>query len=281
MPITGGIKFFQESKNLFEDGASATATSGIAGVNFALDKNPLTKWRSVGSSDSTTETLEITLSEESAIDRILLLDHNWKSFTVKYDSAGVFTDFTNVVGIDGSLGGGISESSFSDDTAYYEFDSVTTSKIQITATTTQTADEEKFLSQVISTAELGTLQGFPLIRGINNSRNLRKRRVLSGRVSNQKSEETIRFTIDFKNYGTTSDFTPDLDLAYTLFDREDNFLVWLCGGRRGTSNFRYTLRGFRLKDVYEMQVNNELSISYRDNVYVNPVNIRIPLAEAV
>lgn len=278
MAITGGVKFFTRNKNLSQDGATATASTGDVIVDRALDKNPLTKWRSVGSSDSVTETITISFPEDTTIDRIVLQDHNWKEFTVQYDNGGMFVDFSNVIGLDGSLGS-ISETAFADDTAYYEFDSVTTPRIQITVTKTQTADEDKFISQVISCEELGTLQGFPLIRSLRPSRNLRKKKVLSGKSLIQKSEESTRFRLDFKNFGDT--FSADLDLMFTLFEREDNFLTWLCGGKRGTSSFKYTLRGFRLRDIYEMQLDADFPLSYRSNVYVNPVNLRASLIEAV
>lgn len=279
MSITGGIKFFTRNKNLAEDGATGTATTGNSILERALDKNPLTKWRSVGSSDATTETLIVDFPEDVTIDRLLLVDHNWKSFTVKYDSGGVYTDFANVVGLDGSLGGGISETTFADDTAYYEFDSVTTDSLELTVTETQVADAEKFLTQLISCQELGTLTGFPLIRGLRPSRNVRSKNVLSGKVLAQKSEESMKFDLDFKNFGST--FTSDLDLMFSLFEREDNFLVWLSGGRRGSTYFSYGLRGFRLKDVYEMQATRDFPLSFRDNVYVNPVNVKVKLEEAV
>lgn len=282
MSITGGVKFFNRNQALFEFGATATASSGEVAIARALDKNPITKWRSLGSSDSSTETITVTLPDAITIDRIILQDHNFKQFQVKYDSSGMFTDFTNVLGIDGSLGGGISETAFADDTAYYEFDSVTTSSIQLTIDTTQTVDAEKFISQIIVTSEIGTFNGFPLISGITPSRNQRNRKVLSGRSIVQKGQETMAFDLDFSNYGVSkADFRADLDIAMTLFDREDPFLVWLCGGRRGSDYFRYTLRGFRLKDIYQMQTLNDYELSYRDNVYINPASLKVDLEEAV
>jgi hypothetical protein len=64
-------------------------------------------------------------------------------------------------------------------------------------------------------------------------------------------------------------------------DREEPFLVWLCGGRRGTAFFRYTLRGFRLKDVYQMNITKAVSLSYDKNVYVNMLNASLTLSESV
>lgn len=279
MPISGGLKVFDRSQSLFSDGATAIASSGIGAENRALDKNPLTKWRSSGSADAITETFTITLPKTTTFTRILILDHNFKEFTIKHDVSGVFTDFASVIGLDGSQAT-ISETTFSDDTAYYEFDSVSTASVQITITKTQVADEEKKMAQVIITTELGTLTGFPVVNATRFSRNIKRRRVLSGKSLIQKSEESTRFRLDFRNYPSTG-FTADLDLMFTLFDRDANFIMWLSGGRRGTDFFRYTLRGYRLKDAFEMQIDRDISESYTKNVYINMVNLRMSFVEAI
>ena len=282
MPASNRIKFFDVSKSLFEDGATASASSGNSVANRALDKNAVTKWRTVGSSDAVTETFTITLSETSTIDRIIVTDHNWKSYTIKYDVGGLPTDFTSVFDLEGSVVGGISESSYALDTSYYEFASVSTDTIYIEVTTTQVADAEKFASQIIVTSELGTLNGYPITKSIRNSRNQRVKETLSGKSLITKTEESISFDIDFRTHPTSkSTFRADLDLMMTLFDREENFLVWLCGGGQEGSEFRYALRGFRLKDIYEMQIDSDIRTSYKDNNYNQPVNMRISLTEAI
>lgn len=276
MAISGGIKFFSRSKNLFEDGASMVATSGDDSSNRALDRNRFSYWRSVGSMDTITETLTITFPESTEIDRLLLIDHNWKEFTAQYDNGGVYTDFTNIIGIDGSVGT-IAETAFADNTAYYEFDAVTTTSIQLTVTKTQTADQEKYINQIIATKELATLQGYPILKSIAHSRNLRKRQVLSGRTLIQKSEESMDLTLDFKNYPPS--YSADIDLIFTLHDEEDDFIIWPCGGRRGSDYFAYQLRGWRLEDAYSVQVDNDLKISYSKNVYQNTINASLSLVE--
>jgi len=223
----------------------------------------------------------VTFPATTTITRLLFLDHNWKQFTVKHDLAGVFTDFTTVVGLDGALGGGITETTFADDTAYYEFDSVTTTRIQITVKKTQTTDAEKFISQIIATKELGTFVGFPIVDRLTMSRNSRSKKVLSGKSLVQKSEESNNFQLRFKNYAVGLTFTADMSLMYTLFDRENNFLVWLSGGRRGTDFFRFTLRPFELKQVFQMQIDRDIRQSYSKNVYINAANLRVRLVEAV
>ncbi len=169
MSLTGGISFFKRSKSLFKDGASAVASTGSSEASLVLGTNKFFKWSSVGSDDTTVETITISFPAAVQITRIFLADFNWKEFTVKF--GGVPTDFTNVVGIDGALGGGIAETVFARDTAYYEFDAVTTDTIEITVTKTQVVDEEKTLVMFIATEELGTLVGFPPNKGIGLSRN--------------------------------------------------------------------------------------------------------------
>lgn len=158
MSITGGIKFFEPNMTLAVNGGSITASTGQVATPYAIDRNNFTYWRSVSSNDTITETLEVDFPSMITIDRLLFLDINWKGFTVKYDVAGTWTNFASVIGIDGGIST-ITETAFADNTAYYEFTQVTTGKILISITTTQTANQEKYVSQIIATKEIGTLLG--------------------------------------------------------------------------------------------------------------------------
>lgn len=278
--ITGGVKFFDTSKCLGVNGGTAQASNGDATAIYAIDRNPYTYWYTTGSSDASTETLEIDFGQTVPITRLLLLLHNFKSFTVKYDLSGAWTDFTSVVGMDGSLST-ISESTFADNCAYYEFAEVTTSKILISVATTQVANAEKFLSQAIVTSEIGTLQGFPIIKPVVLDRNSKQKQTLSGKYSVTKADETASVTIDFSGYPSAAAYNVDIDTALQLHDSDVPFLVWLCGGRRGSNFFRYTLRGYRLQDVFQMQVIKAFQLSYSQNVYMNGLNASVQLAESI
>lgn len=279
MSITGGMKFFDRSRCLFADGASiSAAVSGDASAQRAIDKNPVTYWRSVGSTDLVVEEIEIVFSEAKAIDRLLLVDHNWKQFTAQYFTGGSYTDFAAVVGIDGSKAS-ISETAFADDTAYYEFTEVTTTKIKLTITKTQTADQEKYINQIIATKELGTLQGFPNISQVEYDRNIRKKEMLSGKSLINKSEESSKINIRFKDYPPS--LSADIDLMFSLHDRDTNFLIWVCGGRRGSTYFKKQLRGYRLRDVVEMQVAAPIKPMYSDNIFANQINFEVKMEEVV
>lgn len=279
MSITGGIKFFSRPVSYFSDGEiTATASTGDALVSRALDRNRVTYWRSNGSDDTTTETITITWDTAQTFDRIALIDHNWKEYNVKYLSGVSYVHFASVVGIDGAQAN-ISETTFADDSSYYEFTQVTTTSIQIEVVKTQTADDEKYLNQCVVTSELGTLVGYPDISGVEFSRNEKSKRMLSGKQLTLKSEEFFKCTLNFKTY--PAKLSDDIDLMASLFDMEETFLVWLCGGRRGSGYFKKQLRGFRLRDMFSMQTQGTFNPDYTANVYVSSVNFRINLIESV
>jgi hypothetical protein len=279
MSITGHVKFFEPSQCLAVNGATITASSGNSSSGYMLDRNPDTRWRSVSSDDTTTETITITFAS-SAISRLLFLDINWKQFTVKYNSGGTWTDLAAVAGLDSSGGSAISETVFADDTAYYEFTEVTTTGIQITVTKTQTANQEKYCAQMIATSEIATLLGWPIISSVQADRSIRKQKTLSGKVSVIKSLESVAINMDFENYPSSSTYNADMDVIMELHDREDPFIVWLCGGRRG-SYFGYILRGFRLRDAITMQISEALDLSYTNSIYKGSLNASVKFEEHI
>ena len=270
MAISGGIKFFKKNESA---NGTVSATSGDGSSKFILDLDVDTYWTSVGSSDSETETLTISFNGSKTIDRILLLDHNFKSFNVKYYNGVTYVAFANVIGIGGTSLSGITETTFSQDSSYYEFDSVTTEAIQISVTTTQTTDAEKYLSQAIATSEYGTFVGYPQISSIDLSRNSRMKKTLSGRYSVQKSQQTLGYNIKFKNYPSSSVYNVDIDLALTLFETEEPFLIYPCGGRYESKHFNYQLPGFRLKDCILSQIKKGYKLKYVKNIYTNSIDV--------
>lgn len=278
MAINGGIKFFDLNLADSKTGADAVASSGDPSADFILDRNQFTVWRSVGSDDTTTETLTITLPASQTFNRLFLIRHNFKEFTAKYWDGFSFADFANVIGVNGVTSSIISEATYTANTAYYEFDSVTTTKIEITATKTQVVDDQKFLNSFVVSTELGTLVGFPIVKDVTKDKKLRKSVLLNGRSFVTKSIEVFRTSIDFKNY--PPGLEGDLDLLFTLFDRGDNFFVWLSGGRNDSPFFKYQLRGFRLEDLILSQVVNIFKDKYRKNLYNSMVDMKLKLEEA-
>lgn len=270
MPITGGIKFFDESRFVYGDsGVSVVASSGDGISSWLIDRNPVTLWRSVSSTDLTTETITITFPQAS-FDRLLFRNINWKEFTVQYDVAGIWTHFASVVGLDASKAT-LAETAFADDTGYYEFTEVTTTSIRIQVLKTQVANAQKFCAQILGFSELGTLDGWPDISPWALSRNQRSKKMLSGKKLVTKSEKSFEVKIGFEKYPNS--YSDDLDLMFTLFDREQPFHIWLCGGRRGATWVKYEAEGFRLQDIYLVQIDSNITPGYHKNIYTSMVGL--------
>lgn len=269
--ISGGIKFFSDNPALSENGGSiSSATSGSVASANILDKLSYTYWTSVGSNDTTTETIVIAFPN-ATISRLLLLDHNWKQYTVKYWNGFSFVDFAAVSGLDGSISV-ISESTFADDSSYYEFTQITTTQIQITVTKTQSANAQKYLATFFPTAEIGTMSGFPKVDPVNFTRTPRTSQMLSGRVKIVKQPQTVSITLGFANYPVLS-YGADVDLVLSLVDSEIPFYIWLCGGRRGSNYFSYQIRGWDLKNCYRVQIDSDVALTWTDNLYKSGQNL--------
>lgn len=278
MALTGGCAFYTRSKCLLQDGSTIVASSGTASADRCLDRNPVSYWRSVGSTDATTEELEITFASTQTFNRLFVMDHNWKGFNAKYWNGSAYVDFTSVIGLAGSQAS-VTETTFSSDTAYYEFAQVTATKIRIQVTTTQVANAQKYAAQVIVCSELGTLVGYPDIKDTEVSRNLRTEKMLSGRYLTFKSDDFYKVTLEFKDYPAS--LSADIDLIFSLQDMEETFLIWLCGGRSGSTYFRKQMRGYRLRDVIPVQLIDTLKPIYSKNVYTNSVNFSAKFQESV
>lgn len=273
MTISGGIKVFDKSRALIKDGASVVASSGDASADLALSMNRNVRWDSVGSDDTTAETFVITMASV-AIDRIFIVDHNLKDFSITYGAGA--SSFANVAGIDGALGGGIVETVFAQDTAYYEFDSVTTTQINITATKTQTVDAEKHMTLVAVTTEIGTFVGFPLTKPKIKA-NSKIAKTQNGKFKTQKGNETFQCGLEVE-YSEEADIT----ILNTLYEKQEPFLIWLSGGKFGSSNFSVTnFKSWRLKDLYQVQSFGDMESEFANNVYVGSPMTSLKVREEI
>lgn len=168
-------------------------------------------------------------------------------------------------------------------TADYEIrDFMITEPAEYTSAEFPIPGAEKFINQVIPTKELGTFEGFPVVAGPTHSRNARVKRVLSGKLKVQNSEDSVSIKLKFLDYPANRvQYKPDVDLIFTLFDTDDPFLVWLPGARTGGNFFGYEQRGWRLRDIYQMQMVGNLDVRYLQNVYLNPTSFVVSLVEAI
>lgn len=276
--ITGGIKFLDKNRALLKDGGSASVTSGDVVSDFMIDSNPITYWNSVGSTDLTTENLIFSFNSRS-ISRILLVDHNFKQFTIQYWNGSAYVNFSSVYAMTGAVQSSISETVNTNTTNYYEFTPVTTALIKVAVLKTQSANDEKYLNQFIATTELGTLSGYPDVDKMTLSNNFIENKMLSGKSNIVTGYSAFSCLLNFARYPAS--LSSDLDLIFTLFDRQDPFLLWLCGGRSGSTYFKYQTRGFRTRDVFQCKVNKDLPVGYYKNLYTSSLEMKLSIIEHV
>ena len=233
--------------------------------------NKYVRWDSVGSDDTTTETITIVF-DSVTISRIVITEHNLKDFSVTYGAGA--SSFSNVVGIDGAVSG-IVEAAFAENTAYYEFDAVTTTQINILATKTQSIDVQKFITAFVTTNEIGTFTGYPDAKPYIDS-NERRSEVLTGKYITQKKFDTIKCQLSLQHTEQN-----DIDIIESMYDSPEPFLVWLCGGRYGSAYFSVSIKNWRLQDLYQVQSYGAIKTTWRNNSYIGSPITSIKFAEEV
>lgn len=271
--INYGTKIFNDSKSLARNGASCVASSGATAQDNILNFDKNFAWSSVGSNDSTTETLTITLPEATAITRIYLTGINWKNFNIKYNGSN---NFSNVTTLDATGGASIAETNWTKSTAYYEFDSVSVTSITITINTTQTANQQKTCNIFCATTEIGTFSNSGLFQ-VNPTIDFNERQEtnITNRVFIEKGIETFSCTLSAPYIALQA----DLDIIETMKNSQEDFIVWICGGGYGSDFARLEQKPYRLQDIYRMQVVGSSSANFYNNSYFTGIVDSLRLVE--
>lgn len=266
------IKFFKQNKvDLVSPNIDITVTdstalsTGDAIADRVRNRSNRSAWRTTGSTDAGTTTLTVSMGDALFIDRLVLVKHNFKSFTVKYWNGLIYQDFSTP----------INETTNTLETNYYEFDNVAASKIQIIINGTQTADEDKYLYQLLVTEQEGQLDAWPEIKKPTHVRNVKKTTMLSGKTN--LLESVGRFSCQLSvGYWKDED---DLVLVEKLYLGRRPMLVWLCGGDE--DQFGSVRAGYRLEDFYLMRPTNDYIPEWVNYVYTTGLKLDIKLDEVV
>jgi len=304
----GNPKCFELSKALWKDGATVSVTSGESTKNNLIDFNKLTRWQSIGTDDTITETIIITFQEVATISSLLLLNHNWKSFEIhpvtsafildhigdeildyvsdELEDDGGILSFQNVTSSYNSTPqNDILETEYAFENSYYEFDPVYCAGLKIDITLAQelhdVPNQEKFCFRIIPTVEVdnasGTFASFPDIQrptdyyGINS-------RMINGKYRVQKQNPIFSCGVFLKTNPLQSDITLMEFLRNSPFD----FLFYPSGGAHvELGQYRFSSLPYNLDDIYQMQVNRFSMGRYIRNLTSNPINMSISLLETI
>ncbi len=264
--MSGQIIFFEKNKADFQyTWVNATASQGDDFAHRVLDRSNNTAWITTGSVDADNTTLTIDIGDQKFITDLILIKHNLKNFTVKYWNGTTYTNFSPA----------IAETTNTDTSNHYPVTQVETSRIQITIFGTQTADVDKYIHQVIMTSRIGQLTGWPKIKKPVHSRNKKKSQMLSGKVNLQENVGFFSCELEVDSWSIDA----DLDIVEALYDSQDGFLVWLCGGDE--TQFKTLRKGYRLEDIYLMKCVDDYSPEYNQGIYQLGMKIQIQLAEVI
>lgn len=236
----------------------AFTTALTAGASYLYDENDSTKLNSVDSSDTAAEIWQFEFTGVQTVSSLHLANHNLKSFNVKYWSSTAYVDFSTPIDV-----------SANSTTYHYlnDFNAVSTSKIQIAATTTMVANTEKSVGGLRVLNEIGEMSVNPKKANIKyheNSKNY---------YTDSKENVFVLFGVSTK-FDLSWENLPvaDIEILEDCKYLGESFYVYLCGG-----SDCYTVRGWRMQDIALVNYTNPFDPKVADNLLANGENIKVKL----
>jgi hypothetical protein len=172
----------------------------------------------------------------------------------------------------------MSELNYNYNSSYYEFDSVTTNQINISCSNVQNSVTflQKYLASLVICNEIGefSIDGLALPNA-NHDANNRIARNVNNKALVQRGTDTFSVSLNSQMVSTQA----DLELYNELYDRNEDFLVWLCGARVGSPYFRLEARGYRLLDLYRVRNISNLDTNYYKGLFNSGVGAALNLIE--
>jgi hypothetical protein len=267
--------FFEKNKIDLDSSADVTFTitdsvatgTGISFIDYVRNRHNTDGWSTTGSSDAGNTQIDLDMGEKHFITDIFLVVQNWKAYTIQYydDGATAYKDFSTA----------ISETVNATETKRHSFTEVECQFIRIIITKTMTANDDKFLGQLIVTKYIGQFaEGFK-ISELEVGKNKTVTKTQSGKVWVKRDSGAFSCRLSKDNVSTDA----DLVLIETLHSYYYGFIVWLCGG--DISQFRNERIGYRLKDLYLVTPTNEYEPNWDEGFYQHGINIKLDLTETI
>lgn len=255
-----------DNENVVITITDATATdNGQDYVDFMRNRKNTSGWRTTGSNDAANTQIDVDLVDAFDIDRIILVGHNLKAFTIQYWNGASFVDFSTA----------INETTNSDSTTEFTFNSVSTDQIRIVITGTQTADDDKVIKQLIITSAIGQFEGWPKVRKPRSSKNKKRTRLLSGKSLITKQVGFFSCELEVENWNNAN----DLAIVETIYFSLDGVLMWINAG--DNAQFARNHIGYRAEDIYLVSPVDEYTPEFYESLYQTGVKIKMTMEEVV
>lgn len=131
------------SKNRIDFNCTIATSTGTA-TPVTYDRNLNTKWQSVGSNDTITETITINFGGNRTMSRLILLNHNIKSLELWQGATQI-----------------LSQDNISQNHFQGIFDPFTATEVILKLKTTQITNQEKYISEVMLAEHYYTMENNP------------------------------------------------------------------------------------------------------------------------
>ena len=253
--------------------ASITVTDGTATntgqdfVDFLRNRNNTSAWITTGSDDAALTTLDFDFTDERDFDTVLLVLHNFDSYTLKYWDGAIYQDFVPAINVTGNI----------KETTFHQFTKVSTSKLQLIINGTIVPDADKRMKQFIATEKLvtGQLTGWPIIKNPNFNTNKKVSKMLSGKVNVTESVGGFGVDLQVRNWSIDS----DLNIVEEIYSGRRGVLIWLSAGNE--DQFKFKRYGYRDEDIFLMRAVNSYSPEWVSGVYINGLKITLKMQESI
>jgi hypothetical protein len=229
------LRFIDENQ-IDADATFVFTSASTALAKYLYDNDRTTQLTSSGSNDATPEVFTITFTSAKTMDRIFVDNHNIKSGTLKYWNGAAYVDFSSA----------IAWSASATTSNFYEFNSVSTLRLQLTMNTTIVVNAEKVVGQLRGFAELGEVATNPSDFPVSFP---------EASVMHSTSKGGNVYVFFGSKFRTAMTFSDASDADVTLFETLKNlgtpFYVYPNGGQTTLTN-----RAFRTQDMYFVNYTN-------------------------
>ena len=240
-----------------------SASEGSAYAPNVQRRSNYMGWGTTGSVDANDTTFTVNFGDLVTLTDLILVLHNFKSFTIQYWNGSAFVDFSTV----------IAPTNCTDTTSHFSFTSVQTTILQLTILGTQVANTDKLLCQFIATQLIGQLNGWPVIASPTFDLNQRVNVMLSGKKDIENNAGGFSTQLTVSNWSNAADLTT----IETLYQSGEGFLLWLCGGNQ--TQFSSVRKGYRLQDIFLCKCEDVFVPEWVQGLYTTGMKINMKVSE--
>lgn len=269
----GNIRVFE--KNKFDESqttATITVTDAVAtdtGEDFLpylRNRSNFNGWTTQASTDAANTQLDIDLGSPYTLSMLGLTLMNFAAYTLQYYNGAAYADFP---------GGPVNIAGNTKATKFHFFNETSIQLLRLIITGCIVANDDKRLTQIICTREIGVFKAQPKISRMENDVDMRVQDAMSGRkfVPKKTGGKIIEW-----------DFPPsmdreDMDLVDDIYGSNEGRLISHTGCDDSSLLLKPT--GFKNEDLFLLTPVDNRNTAFHEGRFRNGLSSKIRLAEAM